>query len=704
MMNRFLAFLFFVGFFTHAQHQDKVDFIRGKVFVEPLPLEKAIKGRVTYDFVVLQAVDSIFLDAKKMEFSSVLLDEQQIDFFNDGNIISVKRAFEKGDKHKLTLSYSAKPKQTLYFVPYTHSNTHKKNVAGRQQTPVNYQIWTQGQGKYTSHWLPSFDAMEEKVEFDLTIVAHPQLTVVANGKLIKREKGINTTTHTFDMKKPMCSYLLVFAIGDYDKQVLKSTNGTRIENYYYRADSLKVEPTYRYTQEIFEFLENEIGVPYAWQNYKQVPVKDFLYAGMENTTATIFSDGYVIDSTAFVDKNYVNVNAHELAHQWFGDLVTEKNGNHHWLHEGFATYYAQLAEQQIFGDDYYYWKLYGTLTDLQHSVTRGEGQQLTDAKASSLTFYEKGAWALYMLKNKMGATAFKKGIRKYLKKYSFKNVTITNFFEEMEAVTRIDLAAFKSDWIMNAGLPFEEGKKQLAKDSKSLKLLFALEAKQKTNTNIDYNAYWDKSTSIFFKKHLLTHYYEHLSETTLQKAFASNDSTIRQVIAEKMDTIPQAFKAKFESLLLDKSYVTVEHALFKLWSMYPKEKAKFLEQTKDIEGLPNKNVRLLWLTLAMLIPDYNSRQTRQYFEELSGYTEPKYGWEIRMSAFQYLNQAIGLNTKSLRSLINACVHHSWQFKKFARNLLDELLKDADYKRRLYELCKELEGDELRYMNTKIVNE
>ena len=115
---------------------------------------------------------------------------------------------------------------------------------------------------------------------------------------------------------------------------------------------------------MFDFLEEEIGVRYPWQNYKQVPVKDFLYAGMENTSATIFSDAFVVDSTAFVDKNYVNVNAHELAHQWFGDLVTETHGTHHWLQEGFATYYALLAEKDIFGDDYYYHKLYETSQQL----------------------------------------------------------------------------------------------------------------------------------------------------------------------------------------------------------------------------------------------------------------------------------------------------------------------------------------------------
>ena len=205
---------------------------------------------------------------------------------------------------------------------------------------------------------------------------------------------------------------------------------------------------------IFDFIEKEIGFSYPWQNYKQIPVHDFLYAGMENTSATIFSDSYVIDSTAFVDNNYINVNAHELAHQWFGNLVTEKDGNHHWLHEGFATYYALLAEKEIFGDDYYYWKLYASLLKLKKGADRGEGQSLLDPKASSLVFYQKGAWALHMLKEKIGEKSFKRGIQSYLEKYQFKNVTVSNFLDEMKTASKTDLSIFKKNWLENTKIPF----------------------------------------------------------------------------------------------------------------------------------------------------------------------------------------------------------------------------------------------------------
>ncbi len=682
-------------FCLNAQHQTNVDFTRCKARIEPMPSEKAISGRIAYEFNVLKDIDSLFLDAKNMTFSAVTLNDTLVDYSYDGKRISIFKKFQKGDSDTLRCTYKVRPKQAVYFSGWNDS------IEG------NEQIWTQGQGKYTSHWLPSFDDMEEKVAFDITINAAAPLQVIANGKLTEKAfRNSETLDWSFDMQKPMSSYLLAFVIGNYKKQELTSQSGIPIKNYYYEQDSLRVESTYRYTKEIFDFLEKEIGFPYPWQNYKQIPVHDFLYAGMENTTATIFSDGYVIDSTAFIDKNYVNVNAHELAHQWFGNLVTEKDGNHHWLHEGFATYYAQLVEKEIFGEDHYYWKLYNSFIQLKNGIDRGEGQNLIDPKASSLIFYEKGAWALFMLRNQIGDKAFTKGMLSYLEKYQFKNVTVADFLKEMESASKVDLSGFRKEWLESTGIPLEKAKKQLRTNSRSLDRLFTIvEEQQKSQSNaIGYLNHWNASNSIHLKKYLLANYYAFLPEEIYAKAFESDTVPIRQALLLGRDLPKFLDQEKLESFLEDDSYVTKENILFRLWQNFPQDRPKYLDATKDIVGLPNKNLRIVWLTLAMLSDNYKGRKTKDYFDELSSYTSPKYNFEIRQGAFFYLKEAFGLNTESLISLVKASNHHSWQFKKFARDLLKELLKDFDYKTRLKKLATEIDTKELRYLKTELNKE
>ncbi|WP_158978333.1 M1 family metallopeptidase [Cellulophaga sp. L1A9] len=695
MRNLFLTFICFLSTFLNAQEQKSVDFISGTASLSILPKEKQIIGTVTYSFEVLKDVDSIFLDAKNINFTALKLNGKKVKYVNDEKHIIIKKRFKKGKSQTLHLSYVAQPKQTVYFIGWDDA------------TSTNKQVWTQGQGKYTSQWLPSFDDMNEKVVFDLNITFDSDYQVIANGILIDAKKNANDmTTWSYDMEQPMSSYLLAFAIAKYDKKTVTSNSGVPLELYYYHKDSIKFEPTYRYSKEIFDFLEREIGMDYPWQNYKQVPVKDFLYAGMENTTITIFSDGYMIDSIAFVDKNYVNINAHELAHQWFGDLVTEVDGHHHWLQEGFATYYALLAEKELLGDEEFYWKLFDTAETLQNSTVDGKGESLQDPKASSLTFYEKGAWALIMLKNEIGAETFKKGIPKYLEKYKFRNVTIKEFLQEMEAACGKPLDSFETVWLEGKEFPNEAALTYLKKNSSSIATFIKLQHEvgaliaQKEQAALIEKAY-DASTSIALKKRIILNYSELFSEDFIKKILASNRLKLRQALLLKTVQIPAGLQPDFESLLEDQSYITVENALYRLFLNFPEQRKKYLDQTKDIIGFSDKNVRLLWLTLALVTEDYNSLKTKDYFDELGSYTNPKYDPKTRETAFQYLFQTFGLTDTNLEDLAKASIHHSWQFKKFARTLFDELLKDEAYKNRIITLLPKLNEKEKLYLTNKL---
>ena len=459
-MNRFLFFLLCLfAFNSVAQQTDYVDFKRAKVLLSLVPEKQTVKGFVNYKFKILKPVDSIFIDAVNMEFQNIYLNETEISYSNDGNKLWLKHDFKNDSIYNLKFNYIAVPKKAMYFIDWDFEEGNK-------------QIWTQGQGTYTSNWLPSIDDMNDKIEFDLSIEFDKNYGVIANGKLIDKQISNSAITWHYTMQQPMASYLVALAIGKYDKKTEFSKRGIPLEMYYYPEDASKFEPTYRYTKHLFNFLEEEIGVPYPWQNYKQVPVKDFLYAGMENTSTTIFSDSFVIDSIAFIDKNYVNVNAHELAHQWFGDLVTETSGTHHWLQEGFATYYALLAEKDVFGDDYYYWQLYDYAQELLEQDNVGQSTSLLDPKSSSTTFYKKGAWVLHMLREQVGDKAFKTAIKNYLLKNQFKNVETDDFISEVEKASGVNLGEFVKAWLESKSFLYENCINSLTKNSKEISQLF----------------------------------------------------------------------------------------------------------------------------------------------------------------------------------------------------------------------------------------
>lgn len=657
-MKLVLLFLFFVGSFGFSQQMDYVDFKTAKAEIDFGDLQqKEVEGLVTYEFEILKDVDSIFIDARNFREIKYILDHQFEDSLYNGNQLIVKHPFKANTKHKIDIVWKATPKEAMYFIDWDTS-------AALRVTSGNKQVWTQGQGKYTSNWLPSIDDMNEKIEFDLSITFNSDYEVIANGKLTDKRINASTTTWHYDMKKTMSSYLVALAIGKYDKKVKYSKSGVPLEMYYYPKDSLKVEPTYRYTKKMFDFLEEEIGVPYPWQNYKQVPVKDFLYAGMENTGTTIFADSFVTDSIGFVDKNYVNVNAHELAHQWFGNLVTAKTGAHHWLQEGFATYYALLAERDIFGDDYYYWRLYEYAQELLDQDRRGASTSLLNPKSSSTTFYKKGAWVLHILRERVGDKAFKKAVKNYLKKHQFKNVETEDFIIEVEKASGDDLSGFVEKWLKDKTYHYEIIETILKTSSVNIKKYLQMDCK---NDVQNCDGLLSSKISDEVKIKVINQMPNQITKQDFR-----NSIKVRQAIAKSLSKIPLELKTDYESLLDDKSYITIETALFTLWKNFPQERHKYLNQTKAIVGFSNKNVRTLWLTLALITEAYEIENKPKYFKELTNYTSDTFGFETRQNAFQYLTQIQACNNVCKDNLKQATTHHNWRFKKFVKELLKNI--------------------------------
>ena len=341
-----------------------------------------------------------------------------------------------------------------------------------------------------------------------------------------------------------------------------------------------------------------------------------------------------------------------------------------------------------------------------HNIEREEaGEALTDPGASSLTFYEKGAWALEILRTTVGEEAFKKGVISYLDKYKFGNATISDFIKEMEKASGRNLADYKSTWLEGDNFPYEQAIAHLKRLSASLNTFFDLKWELSTSkmaNEMIIRRYWNKSTSVYLRKNIIAQYHKSLSEEFLSSAFNTNELEIRQAIAIEIETIPAGLSEEFESLLQDKSYVTIENALYKNWVFFPQHRTRFLEKTKDIEGLPNKNVRLLWLLLASLTKEYGDATSRlHYLEELKGYTSPNHPFEVRQNAFALISEVFAMSDDNLKDLVNASVHHSWQFRKYARTLLDKILTKEKLRERLEQLSGELKGEELRYIRSKL---
>jgi len=679
---RRLPFLFLLfPYFLFSQQLQKVDFKTLNATLSLDTANKKIAGKTTYVFEVLSTIDTIRIDAKNMSFSNLKINNNTVEFKNSGKELLLFKGFKKG-KNTLTFEYEATPKQTLYFI-------------GEKE---NLQIWTQGQGKYTSHWLPSFDDVNEKVIFGLTISFDKDFTVLSNGKL-KKVADVNQAQKQWEyqMEKPMSSYLAMLAIGKFAKQTETTASGTPLEMYLSQEDASKFEYTYKYSKTIFDFFESEIGVKYPWGIYRQVPVKDFLYGGMENTTSTIFSQDYVVDEIGFNDRNYINVNAHELAHQWFGDLITATSGKHHWLQEGFATYYALLAEKELFGEDHFNWEMYEIAERLQQA-SKTDTIPLMNEKASALTFYQKGAWALHVLRENVGAKNFNKAVKKYLGKYAFKNVNTADFLAEINAVSKYDTKNFQEIWLEKSGFEVTEALGILQKNKFIKNYLDVLslaekplaEKQQIFEETLKSEAYYPIKEEILFQLQSLE-FPEKLP--FIQIAMQSKDIKVRQAVAKTLNKFPTEFLPDFETFLDDNSYVTKEIALNVLWSQFPDNRTKYLDKSRNWIGMNDKNLRILWLTMALATKDFEPENKLGYYDELLGYASSNYESSIRQNALINLLYINPNDTNVLRMLVNPLTHHKWQFSKFARDKIRELIKKEKYKLFFSELLPSLPENE-----------
>lgn len=444
-------------------------------------------------------IDSIFLDAPNIKIKnvSIIQSDVKVTFSTSeiGLAIYFSPPLQWQNSYSLEIDFESQPRKGLYFIGWNDD----RNISRKQ-------VWTQGQGIDNRHWFPCYDDVNDKLITSTRIRFDSEYTVVSNGSLLSKINNPDkTTTWHYAMDKPHVPYLLMLAIDKFDYKDYISKNGMISRQYFYSDMPQTVDATYAYSDTMMDWMEKELGVNYPWKTYANVPVQDFMYGAMENTTATIFGDFYLNDQRGSMERAYLSTNAHELTHQWFGDLVTEWSATHHWLHESFATYYAKLFSAYVYGDEYHQMSRFN---EAQSAIAADDKDRypVAHSKGGSARHYPKGSFVIGMLREWLGDDIFKKCIQHFLLNHAFDNVDSHDFFISFMKKSGINIDWFLDQWIYKSGYPILEVKKW---ESQNL-LYFNIQQTQKRDSllgifkfPLDVDIYWkDKSVSrhrIFIK-------------------------------------------------------------------------------------------------------------------------------------------------------------------------------------------------------------
>jgi aminopeptidase N len=343
------------------------------------------------------------------------------------------------------------------------------------------------------YWLPTIDHPYDKAACDFFVTAPSEYRVIANGSFIS-ETTLNKSFKLTHWKEsvPIPTKVMVIGAARFDVQYLwvstpsgKDSNNIPIEAWVYPQDKEKGFYDFSPAEEIIKLYSGLIG-PYPYEKLADVESKT-KYGGMENAGNIFYAESEITGTR----KSLVTV-AHEIAHQWFGDAVTEKDWNHIWLSEGFATFFQNIFIENHFGMD----SLLGALSWEKEQIIDynkiNPDSPVVDTTITNLNdllnvnSYQKGAWILRMLQHVLGDDVFWKGIRLYYKTFMNKNADTKDFETIMESVSNKDLSWFFQEWLYKPGLPFLKG--NWSYDTTSSRLIIKINQIESADTGEGYNS------------------------------------------------------------------------------------------------------------------------------------------------------------------------------------------------------------------------
>lgn len=409
-----------------------------------------LEGVATMDFApIAKPLKQLRLDARDLRIEKIESAHPVAAFqmTGDGLEITFVDEIPAGTTSQVTITYEAAPKKGLYF-----------RSAAMGYPEGDEQLWTQGEPEHHRYWYPSYDYPNEKFTTEVICQVPEGMVALSNGKLVSQEtdEAAGHTTFHWLQDKVHVNYLVSLVAGRFEK--IEDTHGELPIALYVPPSKAAVAPnTFRDTKKILEYFEEEIGVPYPWDKYYNVCAIDYMMGGMENTSLTTLTTRTLFPSEVENLRSSRSLDAHEAAHQWFGDLVTCRDWSHIWLNEGFATYYSLLYDRHLLGDDFFKLGLYRNAQgifrhdkDIIPMVYRGYDDPM---EQFSFRAYPKGAWVLHMLRTELGEDLFRQCVKTYLERHAYKTVVTQDVIEIFEEFSGRSLSRFFDQWVYLSGYP-----------------------------------------------------------------------------------------------------------------------------------------------------------------------------------------------------------------------------------------------------------
>ncbi|TWT95873.1 Aminopeptidase N [Botrimarina colliarenosi] len=430
-----------------------VDVRHIKIDVTPDFAAKSIRATTTIDFAPiakptrLVELNAVALRIEKVSASRPLAEHSSSD---ERLQLLFAEPIPAGEVVSVAITYTVEPKKGLYF-----------RTADMGYPAGEDHLWTQGETHEAPHWFPCFDYPNERSTTEVICHVPAGMTVLSNGRRVGEEVDDASKLKTVHwlQDKPHVNYLVCLCAG-YFHGLTDEAAGVPLGFYTQPGFAKEAADSFQDTAKILEFYESEIGVAYPWDKYDQVTIRDYNWGGMENTSLTTLTHEtiFAADQTENI-RSSQGLDAHELAHQWFGDYVTCKDWSHLWLNEGFATYYTHLYAGHKEGRDAL---LYGLWIDAQTRVLPPSEKDLRPIvhrryaepwDQFDFRAYPKGSWVLHMLRSRVGDDLYRQAIRLYLERHALSSVVTDDLRQAFEEVSGKPLDAFFDQWVYHGGVP-----------------------------------------------------------------------------------------------------------------------------------------------------------------------------------------------------------------------------------------------------------